>query len=153
MVSKLKKANFYTKSTILVNNLHPSLKPPLSSKYIRELVSQVVEGERCKLSELTINLVNDRNIKKINNSYLNHNYYTDIITFPYDNSKKNIDGEIFISLDTVKKNAKSYNTSFKTEFKRVIVHGCLHLTGYDDRTKKQKELIRAKENYYLSIDD
>lgn len=134
----------------MINNLHPSVKPPLNSKMIMELVSHVMHGEDCVLSDLTVNFVNDRNIKKINNSYLNHNYFTDIITFPYSEDKNSIDGELFISLDTVKKNSKLYNTSFKGELKRVIVHGCLHLAGYDDRTKMQKELIRAKENYYLN---
>lgn len=150
MARKRKKAHLYTNSTILVNNLHPSVNPPLSSKSIRELVSLVMHGENCALSQLAINLIDDKNIKKINNSYLKHNYFTDIITFPYNEQKSSIEGEIFISLDTVRKNAKLYNSSIKGEFSRVIIHGCLHLAGFDDRSKKQKELIRAKENYYLS---
>ncbi len=150
MVRNRKKAHLYTKSNILINNLHPTLKLPLSSKSIMASVSHVMHGEDCVLNELILNFVNDSAIKKLNNSYLKHNYYTDIITFPYNNKKTAIEGEIFISLDTVAKNAKIYNTGFKMELKRVIIHGCLHLAGYNDRTKKQKELISAKENLYLS---
>jgi probable rRNA maturation factor len=80
---------------------------------------------------------------------LNHNYVTDIITFPYTENEKLIDGELFISLEQVKKNSKLYG-SLKNEIRRVIIHGCLHLLGYDDRTQKQALLIRQKEDYYLS---
>lgn len=90
-------------------------------------------------------------MRKINKNYLNHEYDTDVITFTYDNDKGNLDGEIFVSGETVKKNAKFYNVSQVQELKRVIIHGCLHLAGYNDRTKKQKELMRNKENYYLGI--
>lgn len=90
-------------------------------------------------------------MRKINKNYLNHEYDTDVITFTYDNDKGNLDGEIFVSPETVKKNAKFYNVSQVQELKRVIIHGCLHLAGYNDRTKKQKELMRNKENYYLGI--
>lgn len=86
-------------------------------------------------------------------NYLNHNYDTDVITFAYENDKNNLDGEIFISTEKVKKNAKFYDVSNIQELKRVIIHGCLHLAGYDDRTEKQKELIKTKENFYLGIKD
>jgi probable rRNA maturation factor len=145
-----KKTHFYSKSNILINNIHPVIKLPLSLKKIKAAVSTVMDGEDCVLSELTVNFIDDRTIKKINNNYLKHNYFTDIITFPYNDNKTSIEGEIFISLDTVAKNAKIYETGFKRELSRVIIHGCLHLAGYNDKTKKQKELIRTKENYYLT---
>ena len=109
-----------------------------------------MNGEKSHLCELTINFTDNKLIRKINKKYLSHNYCTDIITFPYNNSKRNIEGEIFISLDTVKENAKKYGTGYKNEFTRVLVHGCLHLTGYNDKTKKEQELIRYKENCYMS---
>jgi rRNA maturation RNase YbeY len=103
------------------------------------------------LNTLDINLVDDKKIMQINRKYLKHNYSTDIITFAYEIDKKSIDGEIFISLDTVKKNSLIYNTLYTQELKRVIIHGCLHLTGYNDRTKKEKKLIREKEDFYLGV--
>ncbi|MCC6866133.1 MAG: rRNA maturation RNase YbeY [Ignavibacteria bacterium] len=134
---------------ILINNLHPSIKLPLSIKFIKESVSKVFIGEKCSFNEIIINFVNNHRIKKLNNAYLNHNFYTDILTFPYSNIKSEIEGEMFISLDTVRNNSKLYNTGYKMELLRVIIHGCLHLAGFLDATKKQKELIREKENFYI----
>ncbi len=124
---------------------------PISQRSIRALVSRVIRNEKYKLCSLEVNFVNDFRIKKVNKKFLNHNYFTDIITFPYNNDKKGLEGEIVISLDSVKKNALSYGTAYKQELKRVIIHGCLHMTGYDDKTKSEKELIRSKENSYMGI--
>ena len=149
MARKAIRRHFYTKSNILINNLHPTFKPPITHKNVKSLVSKVIEGEYCKVKEVIVNFVSDAEIKKINKKYLKHNYFADIITFPYNSNKKNIDGEIFISLDRVKKNGVFYKSGYKRELKRVIIHGCLHLAGYNDGTKKGKELIYNKENFYL----
>ena len=109
-----------------------------------------MDGEDCKINEILVNFIENKAIKKINKDFLKHNYYTDIITFPYNDKRKQIEGELFISLDTVQKNSKVYGSGYKMELERVIIHGCLHLAGYNDRTKKEKELIRKKENFYLS---
>ncbi len=146
-----KKEKFHTKSLILINNSHPSYKLPISHKNVRESVSKVMDGEDCRFNEIIVNFVNDSAIRKINIAYLNHNYNTDIITFPYSDKSNEIEGEIFISLDSVKKNGIFYGSGYKTELRRVIIHGSLHLAGYKDATKKQKELIRKKENFYLSL--
>ena len=107
-------------------------------------------GEDCKIKEIAVNFVENKVIKKINYEYLKHKYYTDIITFPYNDKREQIEGELFISLDTVRKNAKNYGSGYKRELERVIIHGCLHLAGYKDALKSEKELIREKENFYLS---
>lgn len=135
----------------MVDNLHPSVKLPFTLKHVREVVFKVMDGEDCKINEILVNFVENKAIKKINKDFLKHNYYTDIITFPYNDKRKQIEGELFISLDTVQKNSKVYGSGYKLELERVIIHGCLHLAGYNDRTKKEKELIRKKENFYLSI--
>ncbi len=145
---KVKKKD--TKSLILINNLHPSYKLPFSHNNVRESVSKVMDGEDCRFNEITVNFVNDSAIRKINLEYLGHNYDTDIITFPYNDKSNEIEGELFISLDTVKKNGKFYGSGYKMELRRVIIHGCLHLAGYKDAKNKQKELIRSKEDFYLS---
>lgn len=134
----------------MINNLHPTLKLPITHKNVKAIVSKVVSNENCGIDELSINFLSDSRIKAINRKYLKHDFFTDIITFPYNGDKKQIEGEIFISLDSVRKNGKFYGSGYKGELKRVIIHGCLHLVGYDDRSKTQKELIRARENYYLS---
>jgi rRNA maturation RNase YbeY len=136
-------------TNINIHNHHPSLKPPVKKSLILQSVSAVLKGEKCRISSLELNLVNNYRIRKVNKNYLNHDYVTDIITFPYISDKKLIDGEIFISLDTVKANSKTYETGYKDEFVRVLIHGCLHLAGYGDKTKNEKVMMREKENKYL----
>ncbi len=96
-------------------------------------------------------MVDDNKMRQINRKYLNHNYSTDIITFPYKPDTDGIDAEMIISLDVVKKNSVIYKTLYSNELKRVLIHGCLHLAGYGDRNKMEKELIREKENFYLGV--
>jgi probable rRNA maturation factor len=141
----------FKNSNILIQNFHPALKLPVSRRLISAIVSLVFKSENAKLNALDINLVNDKKIREINRKYLNHDYSTDIITFPYNNGEKQIEGEMFISLDMVKNNSAIYSTLYTQELKRVIIHGCLHLAGYNDRTNKEKELIRKKENFYLGV--
>ena len=85
-----------------------------------------------------------------NKTYLGHDSFTDIITFDY-SEKDLISGDIFISIDRVKENASLFNTSFENECSRVIIHGILHLLGYKDKSEKEKKIIRAKEDFYLSL--
>ncbi len=144
-----RKVDFSTKNNVLINNLYPGYRLPLTHGNVKELVSKVMDGEDCRIGEFVLNFVDDKAIRRINKQYLEHDFFTDIITFPYSDKRKNIEGELFISLDTVKKNGKFYLSGYKGELKRVIIHGCLHLAGYLDATKKQKELIRSKENFYL----
>lgn len=145
-----RKVDFSTKNNILINNLHPGYRLPLTHGNVKELVSKVMDGEDCRIDEIILNFVSDKAIRRINKQFLDHDFFTDIITFPYSDKRKNIEGEIFISLDTVRKNGKFYRSGYKGELRRVIIHGALHLAGYLDATKKQKELIRNKENFYLS---
>lgn len=82
--------------------------------------------------------------------YLQHDYFTDIITFDYC-EKYILSGDLFISVDSVRENAFFYNTEFEDELNRVIVHGLLHLIGYDDHTEEDQKVMREKENYYLDL--
>ena len=84
-----------------------------------------------------------------NNAFLNHDTYTDIITFDYCEGN-HLSGDLFISVDSVRENAVFYGVEFADELNRVIVHGLLHLIGYDDHTEDEIAVMRAKENYYLS---
>jgi rRNA maturation RNase YbeY len=88
----------------------------------------------------------------INVKYLDHNYFTDIITFDYVEGNT-ISGDLFISIETVKENAKEYNITWIKELYRVILHGILHLVGYNDKSEKERKIMREKENYYLKTVD
>ena len=87
-----------------------------------------------------------------NNKYLNHNYLTDIITFDYDNpDAKTISGDLMIGIETVRDNAEQFGVPFENELHRVIIHGILHLCGYEDKTPEAEKQMRELENRYLSI--
>ena len=103
-----------------------------------------------KVGEVGYLFVNDERILDVNREYLGHDYYTDIITFDYCEGDR-LNGDLFISVDSVRENASFYGTEFENELNRVIVHGVLHLIGYDDHTKEDIAVMRSKENYYLSL--
>ena len=94
--------------------------------------------------------VSDLEILNINRKYLHHFYPTDVITFDY-TVNNFIAGDIFISLDTVERNARIYNVSFSNELNRVMIHGILHLIGYKDKFESEKKIMRKKENFYLRL--
>ena len=110
----------------------------------------VAESEIRKLGQISIIFCSDNYILDINMKYLQHDYFTDIITFDYCKGDR-LSGDLFISIDSVRENARLYGVEFQEELYRVIVHGILHLIGYDDHTKAQKAQMRAKEDYYLSL--
>ena len=110
----------------------------------------MAESESRKLGNINIIFCSDPYILDINKKYLKHNYYTDIITFDYCEGQV-LSGDLFISVDTVRANADFYVTDFSEELNRVIIHGVLHLAGYDDQTDEQKAQMRSKEDYYLKI--
>ena len=109
----------------------------------------VAESESKRLGDIAIIFCSDNYILDVNIKYLQHDYFTDIITFDYCEGKK-LSGDLFISIDSVRENAAFYKTEFAQELNRVIVHGLLHLIGYDDHTPEDVAVMRAKENYYLS---
>ena len=111
-------------------------------------VSGLVKKEFKNIGDISVIFCSDDYLLKMNEQYLNHYYYTDIITFDYvENSI--ISGDLFISIDRVKENAVKFDVSFVKELYRVVFHGVLHLTGYKDKTEKEKAIMREKENYYL----
>ena len=112
----------------------------------------VAESEIRKIGQISIILCSDNYILDVNQQYLQHDYFTDIITFDYCEGDK-LSGDLFISVDTVRDNAIEYGTEFKDELNRVIVHGVLHLIGYDDHSDVDIAIMRKKEDYYLSLRD
>lgn len=112
----------------------------------------VATSENRRIGEINIIFCSDPYILDVNVKSLNHHYYTDIITFDYCEGDI-LSGDLFISVDTVKDNARFYDTDFDTELNRVIVHGLLHLIGYDDHSDEDIAVMRAKENFYLNERD
>lgn len=111
-------------------------------------LKMVAESEIRKLGDISIIFCSDNYILDVNIKYLQHDYFTDIITFDY--CEDNIlSGDLFISVDSVRENAVEYGAEFDEELNRVIVHGILHLIGYDDLTDEDRRGMRSKENYYL----
>ena len=102
----------------------------------------------CRFGDIIIHWVNDDELLEMNRRFLNHNYYTDIITFDYSRGKK-ISGELFISEDRVVENANKETIPFEQERDRVIAHGVLHLLGFKDKTEKEQEEMRLKEDQFL----
>lgn len=110
-----------------------------------------VAGSEIKtLGDVSIIFCSDNYILDVNIRYLNHDYFTDIITFDYCEGNR-LSGDLFISVDTVKENSVEFGTDFDEELHRVIVHGLLHLIGYDDHTPEEQKVMRAKEDYYLGF--
>ena len=117
---------------------------------IDEWIQHAIMNEGKSIGDINYVFCSDEYLYKINLEHLKHNSYTDIITFDYC-FENVISSDIFISIDRVKDNAHSYNTTFQNELSRVMIHGVLHLIGYDDKTDSQKEMMRSKEDFYLSL--
>lgn len=121
----------------------------LREKSIKKYIKELIYSEIKECGELSIILCSDNYLLEMNKQYLNHDYYTDIITFDYVENNI-ISGDLFISFDRIKENAKKLEIDFIKELYRVIFHGVLHLVGYNDKTNEEQRLMTDKENYYLS---
>lgn len=108
----------------------------------------VISANHKVLGELTFVFCTDEQVLEINQTYLKHFYLTDVITFNY-NIGEIINGDIYISVDRISENASIFEVSFDSELHRIMVHGVLHLLGYNDKTKKQEKEMRALEDFYL----
>lgn len=116
----------------------------------RRWLNAVALREGKKLGDINIIFCSDPYLLDVNRKYLGHDYYTDIITFDYCEGDV-LSGDLFISVDSVRDNAAFYETGFAAELNRVIVHGILHLAGYDDHSDSEQKTMRSKEDYYLRL--
>ena len=124
--------------------------PAVDQERIRQWINRVVVQYGCETGEINYIFCSDDYLLNINREYLNHDYYTDIITFDYVQDHL-ISGDLFISLDTIRDNAEYYKVSFEDELHRVIIHGVLHLLGIDDKTDEDQEIMTQKENESLVL--
>lgn len=116
--------------------------------HVKKFAKKLIISELKIPGEISLIICSDKYLLKINVDYLQHNYYTDIITFNYVEGNL-ISGDLFVSIDRVKENSVKYNTSWIKELYRVIFHGLLHLVGYNDKTSEEQKMMREKENLYL----
>ena len=122
----------------------------LNNDLIISWLNNVCVSENKVCGPISIIFCSDDYLLSVNKEYLDHDYYTDIITFDY-SADSEVSGDLFISIDRVKENALSYNVLFLTELYRVLVHGVLHLCGYGDKSVSEEKIMRSKEDFYLSI--
>ena len=116
-----------------------------NQKKLVKWISDVISSEGFQVGEINYIFCNDSYLNKINQEFLNHDTFTDIISFDYTLGKE-VGGDIFISIERVLENAEKFNEVFENELYRVMIHGILHFMGYKDKTKKEKTLMRTKED-------
>jgi probable rRNA maturation factor len=117
---------------------------------VKKIIEKVISEEGKNSGDLYFILTDDKTVRKINVEFLNHNYYTDVISF--NNSwDDEISGEIYMSIDTIKRNAVNYNVSLKEELVRVLIHGVLHLCGYEDKNDIEKSEMTKREDHWLDV--
>jgi rRNA maturation RNase YbeY len=133
--------NYYTEDIKL---------PPIKKRIVTSWIKAVIGLFEKKTGDISYIFCPDEKILEINKQYLNHDYYTDIITFDYA-EKNRISGDIFISLDTVKSNSEKYKTLYMEELHRTIIHGVLHLCGIDDKGPGEREIMENYENKALLL--
>lgn len=117
---------------------------------IRAFIQDIFKAEKVTMKRIDYIFCSDEFLLNINRSFLNHDTFTDIVTFDLSDHPNEIIGEIYISIDRVKENATMHNCSFTTEILRVLFHGSLHLCGYKDKSKKDILEMRGKEDFYIS---
>lgn len=134
-----------------MKNLHIySVQKKIKKSNVHDLIKSLSVELNFLVSNLEINFISGEDIHAINKSYLKHDYTTDIITFNYSDSLQQIDGEIFISIDDALSNSKKFRVTLSEELVRLVIHGILHLLGYDDQNLTDKKIMKRLENKLLS---
>ena len=118
----------------------------INKRAVHSLISSIKKEFYLDISSLSISFINSEELREINKEYLNHDYETDIITFNYSKKPKEIDGEILVSYEEAKRNAKIFNVTYGKELSRLVIHGMLHLLNFDDNNKENKKIMKRMEN-------
>ena len=135
---------------IQIINLGVKIPGFISKSTLKQNLKTLAKSEGKTLKDISVVFTDDDYLLEVNKQYLNHDYYTDVITFDYSVFPV-VSGDIMISLDRVKDNAETLSVSFQEELNRVVYHGLLHLCGYKDKSAADEKLMRTKENYYLEL--
>lgn len=128
-------------------NAHPKYR--INARETVRLVRRVLKAEGQQQAECSVIFINDKRMTAMNTRYLNHTYRTDVLSFPFNEEHDTVSGEVYVNLDQARRQAKEYNVTIRNEVHRLIIHGVLHLAGYEDRTKQQKNIMTIAENTYL----
>lgn len=131
----------------MIQFFYENLPESVSADY-KKWLEDIILSEQKKLGEINYIFCDDEYLLKINQDYLQHDYYTDIITFDYVKGKT-ISGEIFVSLQRISDNASTLSKNYEEELRRVLAHGILHLSGYKDKSEEEEKEMRRKEDFYL----
>ena len=118
---------------------------------LKDFICELFQKEKRELGSITYVFCSDKFLLKINQDFLQHDYYTDIISFELSDKRDPAEAEIYISIDRVKENAKTLGVSFKQEVLRVIFHGALHICGYKDKSRAEQQIMRKKEDTYIGL--
>jgi probable rRNA maturation factor len=130
----------------IFNDTH---RTPIPRKKMQHVIENVLRGEKAKEASVSVVIVDDARIHAMNKEFLQHDYPTDIITFPLDDDT--IDGEMYISIDTAERQAEEYNVSLTNELMRLAAHGTLHLVGYDDASTEERAQMSLLEDKYITL--
>lgn len=133
--------------SLIINTFNESGAKFLPWKKISNIVETILKSEGKKEANVNIIVLDDNQIHEMNKEYLSHDYPTDVISFILEEAP--LDGEVYISVDTAKEQAKDYKVSLSNEMTRLVAHGTLHLCGYDDDTKEKRAFMTNLENKYL----
>ncbi|UPQ74611.1 rRNA maturation RNase YbeY [Chryseobacterium nepalense] len=132
----------------MIQFFYENLPETVDTNY-KKWLEEIILSENKKLGEINYIFCNDEYLLKVNQDYLQHDYYTDIITFDYVKGRT-ISGEIFVSLQRISDNASNLSKDYEEELRRVLAHGVLHLSGYKDKSEEEEQLMRSKEDFYLA---
>jgi len=124
--------------------------PKIKKRKLTNWIKETILAERKKTGDISFIFCSDNYLLEVNKTYLDHDYFTDIITFDYVEGTW-INGDIFISIDRVRENSVEFKTTFENELNRIFIHGILHLLGYKDKDNKDKLLMTEKEDFYLKL--
>jgi probable rRNA maturation factor len=152
LISRINQRDFWIMDHNIIFHVESGVEHPFPDEEVKiiEWLKNVAHSENRQIVQLNFIFCDDEYLLDINIRYLAHDYYTDIITFPYQEGQL-LEGDMFISLERVRDNASEFNTTFDEELRRVMVHGMLHLMGYADKSETDQQHMREKENYYLQF--
>ncbi len=137
-------------NTIFFHNV--GIKPNLNqAKKVKTLIETVFKKEKTEFNRVDYIFCSDNYLLDINRQFLQHDDFTDTITFTLSEKGQPISGEIYISIERIKENAKTFDVPYQNELLRVMIHSALHLCGYEDNSKRKKEMMHERENYYLKL--
>lgn len=132
-----------------ITSMSSAVIPGVNPEFLFKWYSEIIENEGFIIGDISVVVCTEDEILSVNQEYLSHDYYTDIITFDYSEDNY-ISGDLFISVDTVKSNAIEFSSSYDKEIFRVLAHGVLHLCGYGDKTNEEESIMRKKEEECIS---